>query len=145
VFNKNTNEVYYDNQPGASDDADPTTVVKPNSTVVIVNADGSTDGGGSTGGGGKPRKREGEFTTETFEVITAPNPSDSYFTLTVKSSNTTDRILVRVMDELGRVVEQKENVMSGTTIRFGDRYIPGMYFVMVQQGKNSKAVKLIRR
>ena len=63
----------------------------------------------------------------------------------MKSSNTTDRILVRVMDELGRVVEQKENVMSGTTIRFGDRYIPGMYFIMVQQGKNSKAVKLIRR
>lgn len=81
----------------------------------------------------------------TFEVITAPNPSDSYFTLTVKSSNTTDRILVRVMDELGRVVEQKENVMAGTTVRFGDKYIPGMYFVMVQQGKNSKAVKLVRR
>jgi hypothetical protein len=143
VFNKNTNEVYYDNQPGASDDANPTAVVKSGSTIVIVNADGST--GGSTGGGGKPTKREGEFTSETFEVITAPNPSDSYFTLTVKSSNTTDRILVRVMDELGRVVEQKENVISGTTIRFGDTYIPGMYFIMVQQGKNNKAVKLIRR
>lgn len=81
----------------------------------------------------------------TFEVITAPNPSDSYFTLTVKSSNTTDRILVRVVDELGRVVEQKENVMAGTTVRFGDKYIPGLYFVMVQQGKNSKSVKLVRR
>ncbi|MEJ8817783.1 Ig-like domain-containing protein [Lacibacter sp. H407] len=144
IFNKNTGEVFYDNQPGASDDIDPITVVKAGSVVTIVNPD-ATSGGGSTGGGGKPTKREGEFTTETFEVITAPNPSDSYFTLTVKSSNTTDRILVRVMDELGRVVEQKENVMSGTTIRFGDRYIPGMYFIMVQQGKNSKAVKLIRR
>jgi hypothetical protein len=84
-------------------------------------------------------------TTQTFEVITAPNPSDSYFTLTVKSTNKTDRILVRVMDELGRVVEQKENVMSGTTVRFGDKYIPGIYFITVQQGKNLKSVKLVRR
>ncbi|QNA44166.1 Ig-like domain-containing protein [Lacibacter sediminis] len=134
IFNKNTNEVYFDNQSGASDAADPVTVVNSGSTIVI-------------GGTGKTRNEEEPVITAvpTFEVITAPNPSDSYFTLTVKSSNTTDRILVRVMDELGRVVEQKENVMSGTTIRFGDKYIPGMYFIMVQQGNNSKAVKLIRR
>ncbi|RXK59685.1 T9SS type A sorting domain-containing protein [Lacibacter luteus] len=84
-------------------------------------------------------------TTPNFEVITAPNPSDSYFTLTVKSSNTTDRILVRVVDGLGRIVEQKENVMAGTTVRFGDKYIPGIYFISVQQGSNLKTVKLIRR
>ena len=80
-----------------------------------------------------------------FEVTTAPNPSDSYFTLTVRSSNNNERILMRVIDELGRVVEQKENVMPGTTVRFGDKYIPGIYFVLVQQGNNSKSVKLIRR
>ena len=87
----------------------------------------------------------GTVSAQSFEVVTSPNPSDSYFTLTVKSSNTTDRILVRVMDELGRVIEQKENVIAGTTVRFGEKYVPGLYFVMIQQGNNSKSVKLIRR
>ena len=133
IFNKNTGEVYFDNQLGASDAADPTTVVNTGSTIVI-------------GGAGKVRTGEQVITTAPiFEVITAPNPSDSYFTLTVKSSNITDRILMRVIDELGRVVEQKENVMAGTTVRFGDKYIPGIYFVTVQQGDNRKVLKLIRR
>ena len=150
IFDKNTGLIYYDNQPGAGDDVDPITIVKPGSTIVIVNADGSSGGdgkeGGGKGGGCKPAKRPGEIVTETnFEVVTAPNPSNSYFNLTVKSSNTNEPVLVRVMDELGRMIEQKENVMPGSTIRFGEKYIQGMYFIMVVQDKNRKTIKLVKQ
>ncbi len=145
IFNKNTGEIYYDNQPGTSDDVDPTTVVKTGSTIVIVNNEESKGGGGK-GGGVKPVKRPDEIVTESlFEVVSAPNPSNSYFTITVKSSNTNEPVRVSVMDELGRVIERKENVMPGSTIRLGENYIRGMYFVMVIQDSKRKLIKLIKQ
>ena len=38
VFNRNTGYVYYDNQPGASDAANPTQAVGSNSSIVISGA-----------------------------------------------------------------------------------------------------------
>jgi hypothetical protein len=139
IFNKNTNYVYYDNEPGISDADDPTTSVGLNSQIVIS--------GAST----KPAKTVSAPTGEndlkesqSLNVFGYPNPTSNQFSLTTNSS--VDRpIQITITDVLGRIVEARAGVAANGTIKFGHNYRPGVYFVQVIQGTEKVILKLIKQ
>ncbi len=92
---------------------------------------------------------QGSITTETtegivFDVKGLPNPSGNRFTLKVESDNINEKMTVRVVDVLGKVVEVRNNIFAGQTLQIGNNYRPGVYFVEITQGNNKKQLKLIK-
>jgi len=136
IYNKNTGQVVYDNQPGASDAVSPITVVGSNSDVVISGAVSNN------------LKANGE-TEMVIESVPAldmnanPNPSSDNFNLSVRSDNLKSPIVMEVVDIYGRLIEVW-NVNPNATVRIGDNYRPGVYIVKIIQGKNQKQIKLVK-
>ena len=52
--------------------------------------------------------------------------------------------MLQVTDISGRVVEIRDNIIPGTSVRIGESYKAGAYFVRVLQGTNHKELKLIK-
>ena len=52
---------------------------------------------------------------------------------------------MRILDALGRIVETRSNVSANGSLRMGDRYRPGAYFIEVIQGKEKVVLKLIKQ
>jgi subtilisin family serine protease len=77
-----------------------------------------------------------------FDALLYPNPSNSQFSLQVKSAKN-ETVQVRVIDVTGKVVHQ---VLSASTqpIRFGGGLSTGMYIVEVRQGKEVKTLKAVK-
>jgi hypothetical protein len=76
-------------------------------------------------------------------VTARPNPSASYFTLDIKSSNR-HPVVVRITDVLGRTLAVKPEVDPNSSFKVGDQYLPGVYFVQVVQEKSVVTLKLIK-
>jgi hypothetical protein len=137
IYNKNTGEVYYDNQPGASDTDNPGTQVGTNSSIVISSNTAITL---------TTRLKSEEqirIVPTSLEVNTYPNPTSSNFRLMVNSSNRIDKIKMQVIDVYGRVIETK-TIESNQNIKFGQLYRPGAYYLRIIQGKEQKQLKLIK-
>jgi hypothetical protein len=132
IYNKNSGEVYYDNEPG-SDAADPTTPVGANSSIVI--------GGTVTSSASGREMTVNELMLPNFELKTYPNPSYSSFKLVISSTDNNAKVVVKVTDILGRFVEQRE-VNPNQTITLGSQYRPGIYIVQAIQGKLHRELKL---
>jgi len=79
-----------------------------------------------------------------LELIASPNPTNSHFSIYIRSSNTQDKISMQVFDILGRRVELRNNLQTGTSIMVGDKYKQGSYFMRVMQGNETKVIKLIK-
>jgi hypothetical protein len=77
-----------------------------------------------------------------LEVFTAPNPTSNHFVVWAKSRST-ERILMQVYDQVGRLLESRF-VTAGSTVTIGDRYKNGNYFVKLTQGKQQVSAKLIK-
>ena len=73
-----------------------------------------------------------------------PNPSGNYFMLQIKGAAGEGKISLRVTDILGRVVEQRDNVQAGSTIKIGSVYRKGIYIAELLQGTNREQVKLVK-
>ena len=134
IYNRNTGEVFYDNQPGASDAAAPITSVGANSTITI-----SSNNNVSARG----LDLVMEESSSTFHAIASPNPSKSSFRMNITSSNHSERIKVKVVDAFGRVVEVIQ-VVANQQFELGRSYKPGVYIVELEQGKERKQLKLIK-
>jgi hypothetical protein len=137
IYNKNTGAVVYDNQPGASDAANPVTLVGTNSSVTISSNAANTittrtDPEGQT-----------NMTTNFFVVNAYPNPTKSNFSLKVNSANRADQIKVQVIDVYGRIIETRI-IASNQNIIFGQLYRPGAYYVRIINGKEEKQIKLVK-
>jgi len=135
IFNKNTGLIYYDNQPGASDAANPSTPVGSNSTVVIQSTNITT----------AYKERVTEEPTQPFKevhVTITPNPSCNNFTLR-SSSSTKDDLRLEVVDQSGRIIESRMLPTNSKTI-IGDDYRPGLYIIRVIQQTKSRAFKLVK-
>jgi hypothetical protein len=79
-----------------------------------------------------------------FDATANPNPSSGVFVLQLEGvSNET--VSVRVVDMTGRLVEERSNVAANQSIRIGEKYAPGLYFVQVKQGLLSKQLKLVKQ
>jgi hypothetical protein len=77
-----------------------------------------------------------------LSVRVLPNPSTSHFTLQLSSAKR-ERVTIRVMDMLGRVVETR-TVATGTNVQIGHTYRPGTYLAEVVQGAEKLTLKLIK-
>ncbi|HEV8507921.1 MAG TPA: Ig-like domain repeat protein, partial [Chitinophagaceae bacterium] len=80
-----------------------------------------------------------------FDVVASPNPTNHLFNITVQSNNAVDKILVRTVDVLGRVVENRNSVIPGQTFKLGENYRPGIYWVEIIQGKERRTLRLIKQ
>ncbi len=141
IYNKNTGQVYYDNEQG-SDANNPVTNVGTNSQIVI--------GGTSVNAGSSaPAARMATSTNPTedaskLEVQAFPNPSHGQFTLLVQGKNS-EPVSVRVTDMLGRLVEVRKGLSANGTFTLGSSYRPGVYIAEVMQGKEKVVLKLIKQ
>ncbi len=141
VYNKNTGQVFYDNEQG-SDANNPVTKVGTNSQVVIG---GTNITSGSTAPvatrAATPVAPTEEFAT--LQVRAFPNPSQHQFTLVVKGRNH-EPVSIRVMDVTGRVVEERKAVLANGTLTLGAFYRPGLYLAEVVQGNEKVILKLTK-
>ena len=71
-----------------------------------------------------------------FEVKAYPNPSSSEFTIETSAKGA---MSVQVYDMAGRLVE------SSTSSQVGSRLAAGTYNLIVNQGANSKSVRVIKQ
>jgi hypothetical protein len=136
IYNKNTGQVYYDNQPGASDAALPTQAVGANSTIVISSNEAVTTT--------MQQNPLAETVVNTFQVNAYPNPTSSSFSIIAHSNDMNEKIMMQVYDLYERMLERRDNVKAGSVIRLGALYRPGVYYIRVQQGKEHKEIKLIK-
>jgi hypothetical protein len=73
-----------------------------------------------------------------------PNPSSSYFTLSLQGGTSTEKINIRITDIVGRIVEVKKNLSSNSNLTLGNSYLPGIYFAEVTQGAVRQQLKLVK-
>jgi hypothetical protein len=72
-----------------------------------------------------------------------PNPSSSSFTVSLEGEPGKS-LQLRVTDVLGRLVESRSNVQPNTQLKVGQNWKPGIYILQVQQGQESKTIKLVK-
>ena len=82
--------------------------------------------------------------SENVFIKASPNPTKNYFSLTLVSSNMTDRISLRVFDLQGRIVESHNRLKSGQTIQVAGSLRPGTYLIETIQGTDRKTQKVIK-
>ena len=119
---------------GASDAADPTMVVGNGSVITIK---GNVI---PTNTIMQPRMDE---LTKPLAVSVIPNPSRTYFNLIIESGREED-LTLRVVNVLGQQVEGRAGLPANGSIRIGDNYRPGLYFVEIGQGKERRLLKLVK-
>lgn len=99
-----------------------------------------------------PEKTTSATNTDMAEVIEAvdglkltayPNPTNTNFSIQVRSSDVKEKITMQVFDVNGRLMLVK-NLQAGSVIRLGDLYRPGVYYLRVLQGKQHKEMKLVK-
>lgn len=131
IYNKTTGQLYYDNQPGAGDNALPVAKVGDGSTVVISSATATT----------QARIVSTANAEEVFNVKTYPNPSATDFMININSSSRLPAV-IRITNSLGQVVKTLKT--GNKNIRLGEDLKPGIYMVEIKQGENSQTIKLIK-
>jgi len=78
-------------------------------------------------------------------VTASPNPTTQSFSIIVHSSNKKEKIAVRVVDILGRVIANRNLITEGKTFKLGENYSAGIYLVEAIQGKERKTLMLIKQ
>lgn len=78
-----------------------------------------------------------------FNLQAYPNPSPAFFTLKLES-NSREMMTLRIVDNMGKVMEIRNNLTAGQTVQVGATYRPGIYFAELIQGTNRKVVKLLK-
>ena len=141
IYNKNTNQVYYDNQFGASDADNPVTPVETGGTVVIVNLSAATSANNSIT---KLAESESVPGSAVFNVRALPNPTEHEFTLYLEGGSN-EKVQLVIYDAVGRKVKRIERGDGSGAIRFGEVLRAGVYIVEVRQGENRKTIKLIKQ
>lgn len=79
-----------------------------------------------------------------FSVKVLSNPTMTDFTLMITATASSEKMTVRVADIHGRVIEQKVYGSANQTVKLGEQYHPGLYFVEIMQGTEKKVLKLIK-
>ncbi|MDI5889415.1 MBG domain-containing protein, partial [Flavobacterium yafengii] len=126
--------VVYDNQTGASDNADATTAIGGGSIVIHeVKKNGTA----------KVVIVEKTPEIVPFAITAYPNPSVQYFIIDIKGG-TSEKTEVIVYDILGRMVKHIQNSDS-KEIKFGEELSSGSYIAIINQGTQQKTVRLIKQ
>jgi hypothetical protein len=133
IYSKTNGRVVYDNQPGASDTADPVTAVGDNSSVVIYSTNNLTT----------RVERKTEETPLQLQLHAVPNPSSGDFAIMINTNDLINQVSLQVTDLYGRVIE-KRTVTPNSITRIGDKYNTGVYIITIRQDKNQKQIKLVK-
>lgn len=72
-----------------------------------------------------------------------PNPTITFCTLQITSGNIAP-VFMKVYNSEGRLVELKNNILPNAAIQVGGKYIPGLYYAEIIQGKERVALKFIK-
>lgn len=78
-----------------------------------------------------------------LEAIAYPNPSQSYFTLDLRSS-IRGNVEIQVFDILGHIVYRTHGDVTNS-FRFGQDFSKGMYVVKIFNGQETKIIKIIKQ
>ena len=79
-----------------------------------------------------------------FSAVAYPNPFDNTFALKVNGSQ--ESINITVYDMMGKLVETRiVNASVIESLSLGQNYSTGIYNVLVAQGENTKAIRLVRK
>ena len=82
---------------------------------------------------------------EKFDAICTPNPSSTSFNLNIETT-ANESLEILIYDVLGKLIERKNmksNELSG--FKFGNEYLSGIYNVIINQGENTKSIKIIKQ
>ena len=79
-----------------------------------------------------------------LRITAAPNPSSSYFVITVEGGDVAGKITIIVTNALGEIIERKDNVFT-RSFRIGTGYLPGAYFVHAVQANQKAGITLIKK
>jgi hypothetical protein len=74
----------------------------------------------------------------------APNPSRSYFRISIENGYGAGKAQLKVYDMKGRMVEARTNITVNSVIDLGRNYRSGVYLVEVWLGTERKQLKLIK-
>jgi hypothetical protein len=78
-----------------------------------------------------------------FDVQATQNPSNTDFSVFVRSSNHSQQITMQVFDINGRMLMNRM-VQADQMIRFGSKFNTGTYIVKVLQGTETRQLKLVK-
>jgi hypothetical protein len=79
-----------------------------------------------------------------FDLRVLGNPTENHFGLQPISSDKLGRMVIRITDANGRVIEQFDQLKDGQTLLIGDAYRQGIYFAELLQGNQRKVVRLMK-
>jgi len=91
----------------------------------------------------KACREAGEPIAEDLDVKVFPNPTSSQFILKM-NLETGQRLDYFLYDEVGRLLEQKENLQSGS-YEFGSSLPGGIYYMKIITGEEVKMMKLVKQ
>ncbi len=83
--------------------------------------------------------------TGSLSVKAYPNPSTNAFTIKINSNNQKDRISMRTIDIMGKLLELKDNLDPDQAITVGEKYKRGIHIVKIMQGQEQKTIRLIKQ
>jgi hypothetical protein len=88
-------------------------------------------------------KEKPALINEVLTVTAYPNPSQTFFTLSIKG-NDREAITLRLLDAYGRQVETRAGLRNGNMVTAGAKLGAGVYYAEVMQGKEKKVIKLVK-
>ncbi|MBC7934822.1 MAG: T9SS type A sorting domain-containing protein [Rhizobacter sp.] len=79
-----------------------------------------------------------------LNVVVLPNPSNTDFTLVVKTPDATRPVIIKVTDMNGRTMSAAQT-SANSTIKVGDvKWSTGVYFADITQGNERRVVRLVK-
>ena len=79
-----------------------------------------------------------------FNVTVYPVPSAYEFNVQLNGSDTKQKVSLRIFDDVGRLMEVRNNLTIGQTLTLGDKYAKGFYIIEATQGSRRKTVKVMK-
>jgi hypothetical protein len=79
-----------------------------------------------------------------FHIQASPNPSADAFTVQLQGTNLKQPVSIRVCDVSGRLVEQRNSISIGQSLRLGEQYKTGTYIIEAVQGSQIVRTKIIK-
>ncbi len=126
----------------------------PNSTASVMlypNNCVGVSGGQVTGRlpevGGLPGAAAGVDKTGSdtkLQIRVYPNPSNSRFTVFIESSDRKTKGTLRIMNAQGQVVEEIKDVLPGSELEMGMKYLSGTYTAVFIQGNQTTRQRLVK-
>ncbi|HMF72521.1 MAG TPA: PA14 domain-containing protein, partial [Flavitalea sp.] len=116
--------------------------IVPGSTAIVV-IPGSVLSPFTAGANSMAPGANAKLYSNELSIKAIPNPSATDFTLVLQSP-VNERVDMKVMDGIGRVVETRSNVSSNSVIKIGAKYRPGIYYVQIVRDNKRVILRLIK-